>query len=129
MLVHHEGQGYDRTAVTFISRKSADNQDPREVAAQAAIWKPLKEIMMNAFSKKALPVVAFGALMLSSAVALADNGISYSYIQASYQEVDFDGPDGDGYAVGASVEIGDAWFVFADYAASEFDFGADLDWL
>lgn len=89
---------------------------------------------MNAFSKKALPVVAFGALMLSSAAVLADNGISYSYIQASYQEVDVDvgegfDADGDGYAVGGSVEINDAWFVFAGYASGDLESVVELDQL
>ncbi|MDA0706410.1 MAG: outer membrane beta-barrel protein [Proteobacteria bacterium] len=72
--------------------------------------------------------------MLSSAAALADNGISYSYIQAIYQEVEIDigegfDADGDGYGVGGSVEINDNWFVFAGYAASEFESVVDLDQL
>ncbi len=89
---------------------------------------------MNAFLKKALPVVAFGAPMFSSATVLADNGISYSYIQAIYQEVEVDvgggfDADGNGYAVGGSVEINDDWFVFAGYASGDLESVVDLDQL
>jgi len=70
-----------------------------------------------------------GVLMLSSAAAMAD-GLSYSYIQASYQEVDIDlgggiDADGDGFGVAGSVEIGESWFIFADY--SSFDFESVVD--
>jgi hypothetical protein len=69
-----------------------------------------------------------GILMLSSAVALAD-GLSYSYIQASYVDVDIDGENGDGFGVAGGVEIGDQWHVFADYTTASFDpgFGSDID--
>ena len=74
-----------------------------------------------------------GALMLSSAAAMAD-GLSYSYIQASYQEVDIDlgGPffggsvDGDGFGVAGSVEIGEDWFLFVDYSTFDFDSVVDF---
>jgi len=93
-----------------------------------------KEMMMNTFSKNTLPAVACGALLLGGGAALADSGISYSYIQASYQEVDVDigggfDVDGDGFAVGGSVEINEDWFVFAGYASSEFESVVDLDQL
>lgn len=89
---------------------------------------------MNPFFKKTLPTAAFGVLLLSGTAALADNGISYSYIQASYQEVEIDvgdgfDADGDGYAVGGSVEINDDWFVFATYASSDLESVVDLDQL
>jgi hypothetical protein len=83
---------------------------------------------MNAFSRNTLAV---SALLLSGAVVQAD-GISYSYIQASYQEVDIDlggnlDADGDGFAVGGSVAINDDWFVFADYASAELESVIDFD--
>lgn len=70
-----------------------------------------------------------GVLMLGSTAALAD-GLSYSYIQASYQEVDIDfgggiNADGDGFGVAGSVEIAESWFLFADY--SSFDFESVVD--
>jgi hypothetical protein len=90
--------------------------------------------MMNSFSRNALSAVAVGALLLSGAPTLADNGISYSFIQASYQEIDVDlgggfDADGDGYAVGGSVEINEDWFVFADYSSGELESVVDIDQL
>jgi hypothetical protein len=78
-----------------------------------------------------LRYLAIGALMLSSATAMAE-GPSYSFIQANYQEVDIDlgggfDADGDGYGVAGSVAINDSWFVFASYTASEFESVIDLD--
>ena len=72
-----------------------------------------------------------GALLLSSAAALAD-GPSYSYIQAAYQEVDVDvgngfDADGDGYAVGGSVELNDNWFVFAGYSSIDLESVIDFN--
>ena len=68
--------------------------------------------------------------MLSSAVAMAD-GLSYSYVQANYQEIDIDfgggaDADGDGFAVGGSAEIGEDWFIFAAY--STFDLESVVDY-
>ncbi|MGI9270232.1 MAG: porin [Woeseiaceae bacterium] len=74
-----------------------------------------------------------GVLMLSSAAAVAD-GPSYSYIQATYQEVELDAsgtgfsdPDGDGFGVAGSVEVGDKWHIFADYATADLEGVVDID--
>ena len=80
-----------------------------------------------------LRFLSFGALMLSSAVALAE-GPSYSYIQASYQEIDVDlggniDADGDGYGVAGSVAINESWFVFAGYSSFDLESVVDLDQL
>ncbi len=64
--------------------------------------------------------------MLSSAVDMAE-GPSYSYIQASYADVEVGGADGDGFAVAGGVEVGDKWHVFAEYATAEVDIGLGLD--
>ena len=68
--------------------------------------------------------------MLSSAVALAD-GPSYSYIQASYvdMDVDFGGgsADGNGFGVAGSVALNDEWHVFADYTSADLESVLDLD--
>jgi len=69
--------------------------------------------------------------MLSGAAAWAD-GPSYSYIEASYQEIDVDlgggfDADGDGFGVAGSVEIGDKWHVFADYTTAKLESVVDLD--
>ncbi len=78
-----------------------------------------------------LRYLSIGALMLSSAAALAE-GPSYSYIQATYQEIDVDlgggtDADGDGFGVAGSVAINDSWFVFASYASSDLESVIDLD--
>ena len=77
-----------------------------------------------------LRYLSIGALMLSSATAMAE-GPSYSYIQASYQEVDIDvgggfDVDGDGFGVAGSVAINDSWFVFAGYSSFDFESVVDL---
>lgn len=74
-----------------------------------------------------------GALMLSSAAAMAD-GVSYSYIQASYEEVDIDfgggiDADGDGFGFGGSAAIGENWFVFAGYSTADFESVVDISTL
>lgn len=86
---------------------------------------------MNAIVKHSY--LAIGALLLSGAPAVAD-GLSYSYIQANYQDVSIDlgnGPDidGDGYSVAGSVEIAADWFIFAGYSSLEFESVVDLDQL
>ncbi|MGI9222428.1 MAG: outer membrane beta-barrel protein [Woeseiaceae bacterium] len=77
--------------------------------------------------------LSIGALMLSSAAAMAE-GPSYSYIQASYQEIDIDlgggfDVDGDGFGVSGSVAINDSWYVFASYGSAELENVVDLDQL
>jgi len=71
--------------------------------------------------------------MLGSAVALADSP-SYSYIQASYVDIDVDfgggidgSADGDGFGVGGSVELNDNWHIFADYMSTELESVLDVD--
>ena len=77
-----------------------------------------------------LRYLSIGVLMLSSATAMAE-GPSYSYIQASYQEVDIDvgggfDVDGDGFGVAGSVAINDSWFIFAGYSSFDFESVVDL---
>ncbi len=67
-----------------------------------------------------------GVFMLSSAAAMAD-GFSYSSIQASYTDVEVGGADGNGFAVGGSVELADKWYAFADYATADLESVLDID--
>ena len=56
---------------------------------------------------------------------------SYSYVELSYDESDFDvGPfdaDGDGLTLAGSFEINDEWHVYASYGTADLDFGTDAD--
>ena len=70
-------------------------------------------------------------VFLLAGPAIAD-GLSYNYIQGSYEEVELDisgGPDadGDGYGISGSFEVGESFYVFADYTKADFDFGVDAD--
>jgi hypothetical protein len=76
-----------------------------------------------------LRYLSIGALLLSGAAALAE-GPSYSYIQASYQEIDVDGGgDGDGFGVAGSVAVNESWFVYAGYSSFDLESTFDLDQL
>jgi hypothetical protein len=56
---------------------------------------------------------------------------NYTYVELSYDELDFDlGPvdvDGDGLTLSGSFEINDDWHVYASYGSHDLEFGIDLD--
>jgi len=56
---------------------------------------------------------------------------NYTYVEISYDELDFDlGPvdvDGDGLTLSGSFEINDDWHVYAAYGSHDLDFGIDID--
>jgi len=84
-------------------------------------------IMNNAIKCFAILAVCMGF----TTGAMAD-GLSYSYVEATYNEVDIDlgsglNADGDGYSVSGSVGIADNWFVFAGYSSFDFESVVDLD--
>jgi len=69
------------------------------------------------------------SLLALAAPAMAD-GLSYNYLEGSYQRADFDSSSGiDGYrfGIGGSVELGDNAHFFAGYGSTDFDFGIDLN--
>ncbi len=57
------------------------------------------------------------------------DGLSYNYLEGSYQRVDIDSPniDGNGFSIGGSVELGDKMHFFADYGSADFDLGIDIN--
>lgn len=79
------------------------------------------------------------AAVLLPALALAQERtrpsepeFSYTYVELSYDEIDFDVPgagdiDGDGLTLSGSYELTDEWHVFASYGSSDLDFDIDLD--
>ena len=83
------------------------------------------------------PAKYFGLGLLAigvsaTAPAIADDGMSYNYIEAAYIDTEIDDGldvDGDGIGVGGSVELGDFMFLTAGYSSQEFDFSVDLDQL
>ncbi|XOV82671.1 MAG: outer membrane beta-barrel protein [bacterium] len=79
----------------------------------------------------ALPKIGLVALAVSvSAPVLADDDMSYSFIEGAYIDTEIDdGPDidGDGFGLNGSVEIGTNYFLTASYSTQDFDFGVDLD--
>lgn len=65
--------------------------------------------------------------------ALAD-GVSYDYIEGSYERVEFDDDfsgdfDGDGFGIAGSFALTDQWHLFAGYSTAGLDFDVDLDQL
>lgn len=68
------------------------------------------------------------SLLVFATSAMAD-GLSYNYVDGSYQRVDVDSPDvdGDGFSIGGSFELGDNMHFFADYGSIDFDFGIDIN--
>lgn len=71
------------------------------------------------------------SLVAFAAPAMAGE-LSYSYIEGGYQRVELDDSsgfqvDGDGYGIGGSIEVGESFHLFGDYATSDFDFGVDVD--
>lgn len=69
---------------------------------------------------------AIGGLVLAAAplAAMAD-GMSYSYVEADYVDVDVDdGPSGDGFGLRGSVGFLDNLFAFVDYVDASVD---DID--
>ena len=90
--------------------------------------------MKNAVSR-ALLLPAFLLPALSQAQEPATRPQSaqfnYTYVEISYDELDFDlGPvdvDGDGLTFSGSYEINDDWHVYASYGSYDLDFGIDID--
>ena len=67
--------------------------------------------------------VMLASLMLAAApLAAQAEGMSYSYVEADYVDVDVDnGPSGDGFGVRGSVGFAGNWFAFADYVDASVD--------
>ena len=62
---------------------------------------------------------AIGGLVLAAApLAAMAEGLSYSYVEADYVDIDADGASGDGFGLRGSVGFLDNLFAFADYTDS-----------
>ena len=73
---------------------------------------------------KAVPALAAFALAIPTA-ALAE--FSYNFLEASFVDVEIDDTsiDGDGIRLEGSTEVGDTFFVRAEYEDYDFDFDID----
>lgn len=72
------------------------------------------------------------ALLAAAPLAASADAPSYRYAEVSYQfggdiDVGFGSVDTDGFALEASFEIDDAWFVVFDYSSLSTD-PSGLDW-
>lgn len=77
--------------------------------------------------------IAVLSALAFAAPVLAD-GVSYNYVEGSYQRVEFDDDfggnfDGDGFGIGGSFALNDQWHLFAGYGTADLDFDVDLDQL
>ena len=67
----------------------------------------------------------------ASAAALAEDKLSYDYIEAIYIDTEIDDRnfdvDGDGFGLSGSVSLNDNFFVNAGYGSQDFDGGVDVD--
>jgi hypothetical protein len=68
-----------------------------------------------------------GLLLAAAPLAAMTEGMSYSYVEADYVDVDVDnGPSGDGFGVRGSVGFAENWLAFADYVDASVD-GIDIE--
>ncbi len=75
---------------------------------------------------------SLGILLLVAAAPAIAGDLSYNYIEAGFQRIEFDDVagvdvDGDGFGIGGSFELNDDWFIRAGYSTADLDFGIDLD--
>jgi len=65
-------------------------------------------------------------LLVFSASASAE-GFDYNYLDLGYGTIEFDdlNVDGDGFEIGGSYAVSDAFHVFVDYNAADLDFNVD----
>ena len=75
--------------------------------------------------------IGLGLFVLAAPALAAE--LSYNIIQAGYERIETDGtspgiePDGDGFSLGGSFEIGENWFAGAGYSRLGVDFGSGSD--
>jgi hypothetical protein len=71
-----------------------------------------------------------GSFLLAAVpLAAQAEGMSYSYVDLGYTEIDIDGaPTGDGFGLRGSVGFAENFFVSADYASFSFPGSVDLDY-
>jgi hypothetical protein len=89
---------------------------------------------MNGLSKALLVTTTLVLPAVGMAQQNATPPFSYSYVELSYDESDFDlggggDIDGDGLTVSGSYEINEDWHAYASYGNANLDFGIDIDTL
>ncbi len=77
--------------------------------------------------RKLTTLLATAVLALPGFAAAED--LSYDYLDLSYAETEIDvgdtDVDGDGLTLAGSLAVAPNWHLFADFAATDFDFGID----
>ena len=68
-------------------------------------------------------------LLAISATAAAEDRLNYTFLQATYGQIDFKDLDvnGDAFGLGGSMAIADQFHLFADYSKASLDFDIDAD--
>jgi len=89
---------------------------------------------MNGLSKALLVTTTLVLPGVGMAQQNATQPFSYSYVELSYDESDFDlggggEIDGDGLTLSGSYAINEDWHAYASYGTADLDFGIDMDTL
>lgn len=81
-------------------------------------------------TRKMWPTVTASVLALGIAapMTVVAESPNYDFAEIGYVKADIDNPDidGNGFGIGGSFGFYENWFMFADYAKFDFDFGIDL---
>lgn len=92
----------------------------------------MKNGVSRALLVAAFLLPAYGQAQESGATRPESAQFNYTYVQVSYDEIDFDvGPlnvDGDGLTLSGSFELNDDWHIYTSYSQIDLDPGnADVD--
>jgi hypothetical protein len=83
--------------------------------------------------RKSIVLGSIAALGLTTSVFPADNGFSYSYLEAGFVKTDLDDDvlgvdvDGDGFGIKGSIAFTDMLHGYVDYANQDYDFDVSID--
>jgi Outer membrane protein beta-barrel domain len=80
---------------------------------------------------RTMRAIATITLLALSSPLLAQEELSYNYIEGSWGHIDIDDSEGDfggeGFGLSGSLEVADNWHIFASYGSYDLDFSIDQD--